>query len=357
MRSVVRAIALVSAGAAALAAVQTVAYADTGGNRVYFVEGSKPYTAPVARPGNLSRLPVPSVPGARHTYVNKVVPSPDGRHLAEIIQTGGHWHRVFVTDHRGRHAHQAYVVRDPVVAGHSYVWSLDGLSWRGEHRLYFSAQLTDFTADIGSTDTVSSVLAVHISKSGTAGVVKTVPGTSGLVGPAVDPTQKRLAAIRVDSQECTTGTQDTTTSTIVVLDLVTGTQRDLTTLTSRPGHCPAPIVSLAWSPRGAQIAFPLAVSPRFTGLVHNEIDLVAVDGSDGSKPRVAVPDDGKHLVASPTWQSPHHLWFTQQVTRVNHENSKVPPDLYSARIRGGHGVTRQREARTRRFAETSPSFG
>lgn len=357
MRVIIRALAAAAGSVAALAAVQAPVHADTGGNRVYYVEGSKPYTASTARPGEPTRLPVPPVAGARHTYVLRVVPSPGGRHLAEVVQTGGHWHRVFVTDIRGRHAHQAYAVRDPRVVGHQYVWSLDGLSWQGEHRLYFSAQRSDDSAGGVVPDLVSSVRTVHISRSGVAGAGHEVRDTSGLVDPAVDPTGRRLAAIRVDAQECTPGDEDTTTSTIVVLNLVRGTRRDLVTLTSGPSHCPPPVSNLAWSPQGTQLAFTRERSGKPSGLIHNEVDLVDVDGSDGTTPRVAVPDDGRHLVASPTWQAPHRLWFTQEVWRAGHEHARRPNDLYSTLIRAGHGVKRHREAHTAHFNETAPAFG
>lgn len=348
--------AAVSVLIAAAVCTVTPSLADTGGGRLYFVDRSDLYTATAAHPGRHTRLPLPKVEGARHTYLEKAVPSPDGRLLAEVIQTGARHHWVFVAGPRGGHARKAFRIADPAPGIHSYMWSLQGLSWAGNRRLYFSATRYD-ASQPATAEVPSSLRTVHVSRAGVPGTVHTVPGTDGLMTPTTDPNGHSLAAVRVDTLQCTTGNQDTATSTIVVRNLRTRHQHDLVTVTSKRGHCPQPITGLAWSPDGTQLAFVPWVTTH-KKLIVSQIDAARLDGGDGQTPRIAVRSDGRHLMQGPAWQSAHRLWFTRVLKYV--ESAERPgkhPDLFSVGYRSRRFAGLRREAHTTSVAEQVPSFG
>lgn len=353
MRIPIRCIALAVAAGAVLCA-PGASHADTGGTQVYFHRLRDVYTASVAHPDRHSLLPRPRVQGARHTYVEEAVPSPNGRFLAEVVQTGARDHWVFIAGPRGEHPRRAFHIQGPTPAAHHYyVWRLQGLSWAGNSRLYFSSGRYDSPFAPFS----SSLRTLHVSRHGVPGSANRVPDTDGLTAPTTSPKGTRLAALRIDSPDCAAGAVSVASSTIVVLNLSTGHQRDLLTVTSTPALCPEPITGLAWSPEGSQIAFVPEVSSHGQKLV-SQIDVIRVDGSDSQTPRVAVPSDDRHLFQAPAWQSGRRLWFTRELRyRDEAERAGKEPDLYSVGYRKGHFSPIRRETHTFEFGETLPTFG
>lgn len=364
VRFSVAATGLVLAACAAVSFPATP-HGDTGGGPLYMTSGrgSHLYRATALHPGRRHRL-LMTVP--RGSFVESVVPSPDGGHLAvAVINYGvpGGGVRVYVTDPRGRHAHRVFYRADGDAPPPNQIreWSTSGLAWaRGGHRLYFSTSHDDrFTQDRRT----SRLWSVEVSRSGRRiGAVSRVPGGKGLSYPTTDPTSGRVAGVRVDTDVCAcrrTG-NDTATSTIVLLHPGTRSRQDLLTVNASPTWCPGPVEHLAWSPDGTQIAFDqVALHELSTGLRGGQIDLVAVDGSDGANPRVAVVDDQKHFASLPTWRSASGLWYApwKQDDGSTDNGGATSADLFSVSVSSSGFGPPVRRTFTPKFSESFATFG
>lgn len=359
--------------AAGLAVVPTSANADTGGGTVYFVrydETTGAFRAPADNAAKRTALAVPAA--GRGGSVSSVVPSPDGRWVAQVWTGIPLPHtpqtprasRVIVTDRDGRHARTVWS-RHVSSTRYRYVdWGVSGVSWADgpgkSTRLYFSASRYDDDLTTGESRTISRLVTSVVSAKGVPTTTKPVPGGDGLTSPTVDPTTGKLAAVRVQDSSCFEDTPGTATSTIVLLDPKTGAGRDLLTVTTPAADCALPIRQLAWSPDGKQIAFQqrsCCVAPHH--LFSGEIDVVAVNGSDGDGYRVAVPFDGRYQVSAPAWRGPHSLWFQRQIEDDGAEDNglRTVPDLYSVTYRHGDFGPLVRRTRTPKVYEYGPSFG
>jgi hypothetical protein len=318
MRLLSTSCALLAASGIALAAPVT-AHADTGGPRLYYVGLPKMWTAPAAHPSHRSAVPRPHAIDAP-VYPEQVVPSPDGSRLAistHVRRNSGQ--RIYVTGPRGQHPVEvARFVSDPETEP-NYI--IDGLSWRGEHRLYFSLSHPTSAGIDTAIDTV------RVPAHGKAGPVREVPNSTGLYGLTVDPTGDRLAAVVSNPGVCD-GTGSGNSADIVVLNLRTDRRRHLVTLTSPDASaCPAP-GALHWSPDGTRIAFAgLAFTRHGPKILMRVVETIATGMHQSHKPRVVSPYRRKLSASSPVWQSDHSLWF------------QARNDLYS--IRFHHGTVAQ----------------
>jgi hypothetical protein len=359
--------------AAGLAVVPSSASADTGGGTVFFHHAKRAYRAPAAHPEKRTALARPRgvvSPGV----LTDVKPSPDGRLVAQIwdvvqFEGGVYGTRVVVSDRNGRHARVVWVGRDRRVRGTSTSWRLDGMNWgkriRGGVQFYFAPVRSriDRTTNDGAT-TTSRLMTSVIPPKRRPKAAAPVKGGAGLVSPTVDRNTGRLAALRLYEPICD-DSGCTIASTIELLNPRNGNRRDLLHVSTpiEPGVYTSPLADLAWSPDGSQIAFQQSTCcARPDGgleqLRLGEIGVVAADGSDGDRYRVAVPYDGRHLVESPTWRGPHSLWFARGVRddRIDAGAISTPADLYSVSVRGRRiGPLVQRSHTT--FAEDGPSFG
>jgi hypothetical protein len=357
--------------AAALSAVPSAATADTGGSTVYFTtSGGHAVRAPAAHLSDRTTLPVPAA--GRGGSVTDVVPSPDGRWVAQVwghadVKGGGSATRLIVTDRHGRHARTVWSRRDAYDRSGSTTWGVSGPGWGragNGFRLYFSASRyhQDDTGTDPEVDVTSTVLVTKISSRHRPTAPRPVPGGKDLSYPAVDPTDGSLAAVRLDASTgtCWTGPASTTTSTIVLLDPRSGARDDLLTVTTPSATCTSGIRDLAWSPNGKEIAFAQSsccVTSKH--LFEGEIDVVAANGRDGGRYRVAVRADRRHLVGSPAWRTTHSLWFQRQIEDDGAEDNglRTRPDLYSVSHRQGRFGAPVARTRTPGRWEAHPSFG
>jgi len=125
----------------------------------------------------------------------------------------------------------------------------------------------------------------------------------------MDPLGDRVAAVRHNYDvwtSCQPGGPRVRQATIVVLDAAAGTSHDLFTLTTSDFL------------RG--------------GFYTGYIGLVAVDGSDGNTPRIAVPDDETHLPGWPFWHNAHSLWFLRGSADAAHGPARPLPKSESAAV-------------------------
>ena len=274
---------------------------------------------------------------------------------------------MYVTDANGRHAHRMFARANGGAPPPNQVrsWDIDGLAWApGNHRLYFSMKHIDrFTDDrIGVR-----LWSVHVTSSGhKSGPASRVPGGSGLSSPTTDPTSGRVAAVRIDSGSgwCAEPPEETVTetSTIVLLDPATGDTHDLLTIASPPAFCASAIDHLAWSPDGTQIAFDQISLPH--GYYTSQVDLVAVDGSDGAAPRVVAAndpgDDPPFVLALPTWQTAHSLWYArwrEDDGASDTCSTCTMPDLFSVSVSDAGIGTPAPRTQTPTFSEKLATFG
>jgi hypothetical protein len=340
------------------------ATADTGGGPMYMVGRAKLQRASATHPERRQRLA--SVPGGRNASVEAVVPSPDGRHLAMTLWTNVRARvEVVVTDPNGRHAHRVFVRKDGVAPPPNHVrqFRTQGVAWaRGSHRLYFSV-----THDDGFVEdrTTSQLWSARVTRAGRpAGRPRRVLGGEGLTFPTTDPHGRHVAGVRVDSDNtafCSSDPDIVTTSTIVVLHPRAGRSHDLLTVTTPAAYCALPMRHVAWSPDGTQIAFD-QVSFSQT-LYTGEIDLVAVDGSDGNTPRVAVGEHEEgiqqHRREWPTWLSARSLWYKQRRQDDGGTDDCICTSyaLFSVSVSGDGVGTPVRRTSTPDFSEIWASFG
>jgi hypothetical protein len=358
--------------ALALVAVPTAAMADTGGDVLYFAHAQRThaYRAPVADLARRTALAVPAA--AAGGRVDSVVPSPDGRWVAQAwqqidVKGGGTATRVIVTDRNGRHARTVWSRHDADDRAGTTQWRVADLTWAGRAgsgaEVFFSAvRYYSAEEDPGWTSTSKPMTAL-ISRDGRPARPTEVPGTAGLGAFAVDPATGTFAAVRVDNSDCYEDSPGTTTSTIVLLNAHTGVRRDLATVTTprfRADDCAKPPYQLSWSPDGTQVAFvqpSCCAGPHYLNV--SEIDVVAADGSDGGGYRVAVAYDRRHLVTSPTWRDAHSLWFQREILDdgATDDGLHRPADLYSVGYRHGRFGPLVRRTHTPKVAEASPSFG
>lgn len=318
MRLLPTSCALLAATGVALAAPVT-AHADTGGPRLYYVGATKIWTAPAAHPSLRSAVPRPHASDAP-VYPEQVVPSPDGTRLAistHVRRNSGQ--RIYVTGPRGQHPVEvARFVNDPDMEPNH---TIDGLSWGGEHRLYFSLSHGILASNGTAMDT--AIDTVRVPAHGSAGPVREVPHSTGLFGLTVDPTGDRLAAVVSNPGVCA-GTGSGDSADIVVLNLRTHQRRRLVTLTSPDvSACPAP-GGLHWSPDGTRIAFGgLAFTRHGPRILMRVVETVATGVHASHRPRVVSPYRRKLSASTPVWQSDHSLWF------------QARNDLYSIRFHHG----------------------
>jgi hypothetical protein len=317
MRLLTTSVALLVAGGGVLS-VPVVAQADTGGSRLYYIGSTGMWSAPAANPGQRVRVPKPHESDGP-IYPEAVVPSPNGSRLAismHLKRNSGQ--RVYVTGPRGQHPVRVARFDNAPDVGEQP--SIDGLSWKGQHRLYFS--LVSGTSIVIDT--------VRVPAHGKPGPVREVPNSAGLYGLTVDPKSNRLAAVRSIGKTCSgSGPVSTASAYIVLLNLKTHRLRRLTTLFSPdPDVCGA-LRSLAWSPDGSQIAFAgLAYTRESPKLLIRVLETVATGRHQSHRPRLVTPPRRKLTVTTgPAWQSAHSLWFgaDQDLFQVGLDHGQVSP--------------------------------
>ena len=287
--------------------VPTPASADTGGGPLYLLSKARPYGLTAIYRTTASdaerhrRLPFP-LPSQRMLGVLGVVPSPDGRHLAVAVADTRHpgsRHKsrqevaVYVTDANGRHAHRLFARANGGAPPPNQVrfWDIDGLAWApGSHRLYFSMQHVDRFTD----DRIGVRLLVgprHLLRS----QVRLCQPSAGWQRPELSdhgPHERtcrsrslRPRVVRRRGRACHGDVDDR------LARPRHWRRRRPDLIASPPAFCASAIDHLAWSPDGTQIAFDQVWLPYGYAFLAGQVDLVAVDGSDGAAPRVVAAND------------------------------------------------------------------
>ncbi|HEX4472190.1 MAG TPA: hypothetical protein VH085_09490 [Nocardioides sp.] len=317
MRLLTTSVALLVASGGVLS-VPVVAQADTGGSRLYYIGSTGMWSAPAASPGHRVRVPKPHESDGP-VYPEAVVPSPTGSRLAismHLRRNSGQ--RIYLTGPRGQHpVRVARFDNDPDVGQQA---SIDGLSWKGQHRLYFS--LVSGTSIVIDT--------VRVPTHGKPGPVREVPNSAGLYGVTVDPRSNMLAGVQTVGMTCSgSGSVTTLSAYIVTLNLTTHQRRRLAPVrTPDPAVCGAP-GNLAWSPDGSKIAFAgLAYTRQAPKLLIRVLETVATGRHQSHRPQPVTPPRRKLTVTTgPAWQSAHSLWFgaDQDLFQVGLDHGQVSP--------------------------------
>jgi WD40-like Beta Propeller Repeat len=348
---------LLAASWCALAAPTPQAAADTGGRTLTYTTGHA-FVATAAHPMRRHRLPIPRLPHTDPGTVQDVVPSPDGRRLAQafdfFVETRHHlwlFTALVVTDRRG--GHQQLVWRETRSQRVGIMW-MQGMSWSADgRRLYFAPFVRD---DSGAVTT--RLLSARIRPAST-GPVSRVPHSTGLAWPATDPTGKVLAAVRAQGRWCVRPGAEAKprSASLVVVHPRTGAQRELTTITTEPATCATAIEELAWSPDGTSIAFDTEWSPE-SGRDTADISVVSAHGA-APTPSVVVSGMGKHVATSPAWQSARTLWFQWKPVVDNRYGYDSTSNLFSTRREQGVFQPMVQRTHIVKYARRvfDPSFG
>jgi len=345
-------------------------YADTGGNRVVTVTGTKIYVAPATHlqrrtfVDNASRFGRGG-PSTR-TYPVDVTLSPNGRRVA--------YARTFETCHKcskrksGRipTGHVQVIVVDvatghrkvvwhKAIRGYRYRFSTDGLSWApGGRHLYVGVVKQDNTR----TRLSGFLLDVGLRKHHRARVSR-IPRSAGLGQPARNPRGARIAAIVFSP----TALSDTVPQAIPVVTLnpKTGVRTLIHTVPrdTDPADVLFWVQRLAWSPDGARLALAVVNCCHAEGRDVGEVQVIDPHLVDGPV-TVAASGHDTWMIESPTWRTARELWFSRfKSSEDDHPRpgDNTPGELVSVRLSNGLFQAPVNRTHTPHRGEYQPSFG